>query len=134
MEEEYARILTGLTFAPDYGNLSSKAIRKILPFMKDGNVYSLACEYAGYRHSAKSLTREELAAREYADAIELLPKNSLRNPMVEKILNQMANVVNEVIATYGKPDEVRIELARELKKSAEERKEMTEAISKSTAE
>lgn len=134
MEEEYARILTGLTFAPDYGNLSSKAIRKILPFMKDGNVYSLACEYAGYRHSAKSLTREELAAREYADAIELLPKNSLRNPMVEKILNQMANVVNEVIATYGKPAEVRIELARELKKSAEERKEMTEAIAKSTAE
>lgn len=134
MEEEYARILTGLTFASDYGNLSSKAMRKILPFMKDGNVYSLACEYAGYRHSAKSLTREELANREYADAIALLPKNSLRNPMVEKILNQMANVVNEVIATYGKPDEVRIELARELKKSAEERKEMTEAISKSTAE
>lgn len=134
MEEGYARILTGLTFASDYGNLSSKAMRKILPFMKDGNVYSLACEYAGYRHSAKSLTREELANREYADAIALLPKNSLRNPMVEKILNQMANVVNEVIATYGKPDEVRIELARELKKSAEERKEMTEAISKSTAE
>ena len=134
MEEEYARILTGLTFSPDYGSLSSKAMRKILPFMKDGNEYSLACEYAGYRHSAKSLTKEELANREYSDAISLLPKNSLRNPMVEKILNQMANVVNEVIATYGKPDEVRIELARDLKKSAEERKEMTEAITKSTAE
>ena len=134
MEEDYARILTGLTFAPDYGSLSSKAMRKILPFMKDGNEYSVACAYAGYRHSAKSLTREELDAREYADHIELLPKNSLRNPMVEKILNQMANVVNEVIATYGKPDEIRIELARELKKSAEERKEMTEAIAKSTAE
>lgn len=134
MDYEYAKLLTGVTFEPDYGNLSSKAMRKILPFMKDGNEYSLACAYAGYRHSAKSLTREELAAKEYSDSIKLLPKNSLRNPLVEKILNQMANVVNEVVATYGKPDEIRIELARELKKNAEERKEMTEAIAKSTSE
>ena len=58
----------------------------------------------------------------------------MRNPVVEKILNQMVNVVNEIIATYGKPDEIRIELARELKKSAKERKEMSEAISKSSAD
>lgn len=134
MEREYSKILAGVSFASDYGNLSSKAIRKILPYMQDGNDYSVACAYAGYRHSAKSLTKEEIADREYADSIKLLPKNSLRNPMVEKILNQMANVVNEVIATYGKPDEIRIELARELKKNAEERKEMAEAIANSTAE
>ena len=49
------------------------------------------------------------------DKLELLPKNSLRNPVVEKILNQMVNVINAIITTYGKPDEIRIELARELK-------------------
>ena len=54
----------------------------------------------------------------------------MRNPIVEKILNQMVNVVNEVIDVYGKPDEIRIELARELKKSANERKEMTETIAR----
>ena len=102
--------------------------------MKDGNEYSLACAYAGYRHSAKSLTKEELEKRVLTDRIGILPKNSLRNPMVEKILNQMANVVNSVIDRYGKPDEIRIELARELKKSAQERKEMTESIAKSNAE
>ena len=134
MEREYAKILAAVSFAPDYGSLSSKAMRKILPYMKDGNEYSLACAYAGYRHSAKSLTKEELEKRVLADRIAILPKNSLRNPMVEKILNQMANVVNAVIARYGKPDEIRIELARELKKSAQERKEMTEAIAKSNAE
>ena len=134
MQQEYAKILAGVSFASGYGNLSSKAIRKILPYMKEGNVYNVACAYAGYRHSAKSLNKEEIARREYSDSIKLLPKNSLRNPVVEKILNQMANVVNEVIATYGKPEEIRIELARELKKSAEERTEMTEAIAKSTAE
>ena len=134
MEEEYARILTEVSFAPDYGNLSSKAMRKILPYMKEGKIYSVACSNAGYRHSAKSLTKDELANKTYADSIGLLPKNSLRNPMVEKILNQMVNVVNEVIDTYGKPDEIRIEMARDLKMSADERKKKSDDIDKSTAD
>lgn len=134
MDETAAKILASVTFVSDYGNLSSKAIRKILVHMKEGNEYSLACEYAGYRHSSKSLTKEELENKVYRDTLALLPKNSLRNPVVEKILNQMVNVVNSIIEEYGKPDEVRIELARELKKSANERKEMTDAIAKSTKE
>ena len=133
-EKEYAKILASIVFQPDYGNLSTKAIRKILPHLKDGLDYSVACEYAGYKHSKKSLTKEELENKVLKDHLELLPRNSLRNPVVEKILNQMINVVNSVIDTYGKPDEIRIELARELKKSAQERAEMVETINKSTAE
>lgn len=133
-EAEYAARLAAVTFQPDYGNLSTKAIRKILPYMKEGTEYSLACSYAGYRHSQRSLTKEELQDKVYKDYLELLPKNSLRNPVVEKILNQMINVVNAVVKAYGKPDEIRIELARELKKSAKEREEMATAINKTTAE
>jgi len=133
-EREYATIIANVTFQPDYGNLSSKAIRKILPYLKEGHIYSLACEYAGYRHSKSSLTTEELNTKILKDHLEVLPKNSLRNPVVEKILNQMVNVVNSVIDTYGKPDEIRIELARELKKSAKEREEMTATINRSTSE
>ncbi|MCF6359080.1 MAG: type II CRISPR RNA-guided endonuclease Cas9, partial [Draconibacterium sp.] len=68
------------------------------------------------------------------DVLELLPKNSLRNPVVEKILNQLVNVVNAIIKdeSLGKPDEIRVELARELKKSAKERAEMTTNINKAT--
>lgn len=134
MDKDSARILAGVTFPSDYGSLSSKAMRKILEHMREGNEYSLACEYAGYRHSAKSLTKEEIENKVYKECLTLIPRNSLRNPVVEKILNQMVNVVNEVIKVYGKPDEVRIELARELKKSATERKEMADAIAKSTKE
>lgn len=134
MDDSAAKILAGVTFASDYGSLSTKAMRKILPYMKEGNEYSLACQYAGYRHSAKSLTREELDNKQYKDYLDILPKNSLRNPVVEKILNQMINVVNEVSRTYGKPDEIRIELARELKKSAKERQEMSDNISKANLE
>lgn len=130
--KEYAKVLSGVVFQPDYGSLSSKAIRKILPHLKDGNDYSVACEYAGYRHSKKSLTKEEIQNKVLKDKLELLPRNSLRNPVVEKILNQMVNVVNEVIDTYGKPEEIRIELARELKKSAKEREELTKSINDTT--
>lgn len=131
-DKDSATIVANVVFQPDYGSLSAKAIRKILPHLKDGNDYSVACEYAGYRHSAQSLTREEIANKVLKDKLELLPRNSLRNPVVEKILNQMVHVVNGVIDVYGKPDEIRIELARELKKSAKEREELTKAIGETT--
>ena len=142
-EKQYATILANLAFQPDYGSLCTKAIRKILPYLKDGFAYAgrnerpdelSACEYAGYRHSKSSLTRKELDDKVLKDNLEILPKNSLRNPVVEKILNQMINVVNATIESYGKPDEIRIELARELKKSAEEREQTTTAINKATAD
>ena len=131
-DKESAIVMAGVVFSDDYGSLSSKAIRKILPHLKDGLEYSVACEYAGYRHSKSSLTKEEIESKVLKDKLELLPRNSLRNPVVEKILNQMVNLVNAIIEEYGKPDEIRIELARELKKSAKEREEMTKSINETT--
>ena len=131
-EKEYAAVLTNVVFPDDYASLSAKAIRNILPHLKDGLEYSVACEYAGYRHSKNSLKKEDINNKELKDKLELLPRNSLRNPVVEKILNQMVNVVNSIIDEYGKPDEIRIELSRELKKSAKEREQMTKSINETT--
>lgn len=131
-ETEYSAILANLSFQEDYGSLSAKAINKILPYLKAGHKYDVACEFAGYRHSASSLSNVELDNKVYKERLEILPKNSLRNPVVEKILNQMINVINTLIDTYGKPDEIRIELARELKKNAKEREEMTKSIAETT--
>lgn len=133
-EKEYAILVANVVLQPDYGSLSTKAMRKILHFMKEGHEYSLACEYAKYRHSKRSRTAEELDKKVYKDHLDILPKNSLRNPVVEKILNQMIHVVNEIVRIYGKPDEIRIELARELKKNAREREDMVAAINKATTE
>ncbi|MEO6316912.1 MAG: type II CRISPR RNA-guided endonuclease Cas9 [Chitinophagaceae bacterium] len=133
-KKEFAQILANIKLQPDYGSLSAKAMRNIFPFIKV-NKYSDACSLAGYNHSS-FLTKEQNDKRELKKRLELLPKNSLRNPVVEKILNQMINVVNAIIddPSLGKPDEIRIELARELKKSAKEREEMTAQINKSTVE
>ncbi|KXK37727.1 MAG: type II CRISPR RNA-guided endonuclease Cas9 [Saprospiraceae bacterium] len=138
-KKEHSQVLANVTLSDDYGNLSSKAMRKIYPFIKENN-YSTACELAGYRHSKHSLTKEEIENRPLDDKLELLKKNSLRQPVVEKILNQMVNVVNSLLEKNRKEnpdfrfDEIRIELARELKKNAKERAEMTTNINSAKTE
>lgn len=108
---------------PGYGNKSAKFICKLLPQLQQGLGYSEACAAVGYRHS-NSPTSEEIAERTLLEKIPLLQRSELRQPLVEKILNQMINLVNALKAEYG-VDEVRVELARELKMSREERERMT---------
>lgn len=107
---------------PGYGNKSAKFICKLLPQLQQGLGYSEACAAVGYRHS-NSPTSEEITERTLLEKIPLLQRNELRQPLVEKILNQMINLVNALKAEYG-VDEVRVELARELKMSREERERM----------
>ncbi len=114
-----------------YGNMSARALRNILPYLMEGYGYADACSKAGYNHS-NSLTTEDLANLQLVDKLELYPKNSLRQPVVEKVINQVINLVNELIdekngfvtqqERHAKDQfEIRIELARDLKQSAEER-------------
>ncbi len=120
-EEEIAEKLSKIDFNKQaFGNKSNKAMRKILPFLMEGYDYSESCSLAGYNHS-NSLTKDEREQQKTIDRLELLTKNSLRQPIVEKILNQMINIVNAIIEQYGKPSEIRVELARELKQSKDER-------------
>ena len=132
LPSNYAEALSKIDFsAANFGNKSAKAIRKILPALMKGHIYSDAMEIVGYNHSF-SETLEEKNSKQLQERLSLLSKNSLRQPIVEKILNQMINVVNSMIDAFGKPDEIRIELARELKQSKEERNEFFNAISQRT--
>lgn len=110
-----------------YCNKSAKFMCKLLPYLQQGYMYSEAADLAGYKHS-DSKTKEELEHRELKPRIELLPKNSLRQPIVEKVLNQMINLVNALKDKYGEIDEVRVELARELKMGREERETTSRRI------
>ena len=134
-KDEHLPYLINIRFQDDYGNLSARAIRKIMPHLQEGKIYSDACELAEYNHS-NSVTKKQNEERELKPKLELLKKNSLRNPVVEKILNQCINVVNAIIEDpdMGRPDEIRIELARELKNTKEQRDRITKAIGKATKE
>lgn len=49
---------------------------------------------------------------------------NLRNPIVSTALFELRKLVNEIIDEYGKPDEIKIELARDLKISKTKRNEI----------
>ncbi|MFN8309592.1 MAG: type II CRISPR RNA-guided endonuclease Cas9 [Chitinophagales bacterium] len=120
---DIAEQLSKLDFTkPGYSNKSTAAIRNILPHLMLGAKYNDACTIAGYNHS-DSITKEENNNRQLQDMLSHIKKNSLRQPVVEKILNQLVNLVNALLADprYGRPDEIRVELARELKQSRDER-------------
>lgn len=130
LEKSIADKLSLIDFSKyGFSNKSVKIIRKTLPYLMEGDGYSDAMSYAGYNHS-NSLTKDENLQRILLDKLKPIAKNSLRQPIVEKILNQMVNVVNATIEQYGKPDEIRVELARELKQSKEERSDTEKAMNK----
>jgi len=91
----------------------------LLPHLIEGYGYSEACDKEGYDHSGYK-TKVELQQK-----LKPVAQNSLRNPVVEQILNQVVNMVNLAIEKYGKFDEIRVELARELRNSAETRKRIS---------
>ncbi|MBQ2143333.1 MAG: type II CRISPR RNA-guided endonuclease Cas9, partial [Alistipes sp.] len=111
-----------------YGNKSSRAMRKILPYLQEGMQYYDAKIAAGYDDTP--LTKEQNEARELAERLMPIQKGDLRQPVVEKILNQLVNLVNALMEEYGRFDEIRVELARELKQSREEREKATRDISR----
>ena len=112
-----------------YAKKSSKFIRKLIPLLRKGYQYSDACAALDVNHS-NSLTKEENDNRHLQSRLSPILKGELRQPVVEKILNQTINVVNAIIDEYGEIDEVRIELARELKRDKEGREKMAQNMSK----
>ncbi|MEY2937597.1 MAG: type RNA-guided endonuclease Cas9, partial [Bacteroidota bacterium] len=129
---EVAQKLVKLDFTkPGFSSKSAAAIKKTLPYLMDGFDYTRSMMCAGYRHS-DFLDKAENEARVLLDKIPILQKNSLRQPVVEKVLNQLINIVNAIIEhpKYGRPDEIRVELARELKQSKDERNRSSSNISK----
>ena len=103
---EQANALATVKFPSGYANLSLKAIRNILPHLENGLNYHDACRAAGYlRDDQKPVKRLP----------HLPPPPVIRNPVVSRALHQARYVVNAIIRQYGKPDEIHVELARELK-------------------
>lgn len=104
------------------GSLSEKAINKILPYLEEGDLYSEACEKAGYHHSKKEFSSLDLLP--YYGDIPLIQKScvsdkngqyKITNVSVHIALNQLRIVINDLIKKYGKPTAISVELARDLK-------------------
>lgn len=87
------------------------------------NAYATILVYG--KHTAKEYSQEERIKNFYD--IKRLTPGELRNPLVEQLISEALMVVKDIWRQYGKPDEVRLELARELKNNAERRKNIYRA-------
>lgn len=98
--------------------LSIKALEKILPHMEAGKRYDEAVQLAGYAHHSQLQTEQK------ARYIPRISKDTIPNPVVYRALNQARKLVNAIVREYGPPIAVHIELARDLSKPLDERRQI----------
>lgn len=113
--EKYSEI----NFEEGYGNFSTKALNKILPHLRKGIAPFEAFTAAGYDPTKKIVGGKVKEVMK----IDALKPNELRNPIVQQMMGETFRVVNAIVAKHGKPDMIRVELARELKKPKIRREE-----------
>jgi len=113
-----------LEFEPSHSNLSLKAIRKLLPYLEDGQIYSDARQSAAYGYEVETIKP--------VDKLGMPPE--IANPIVSKALHELRRVINALIAEYGKPDIIRIEMARDLEMNTKRYKDFISRQKKNTSE
>ena len=118
-------------------NVSLCAIRKMLPFLEQGDLYHIAAEKAGYKHSEQNVPL--LPELPYYGELDILKPSltpdtqgvyRVMNATVHIAMNQIRAVVNELIKLYGHPDSVNIEMGRDARAGAQERSEIEAQQSK----
>ena len=114
LDEAAARRLAEAHPEDGYCGLSLKALHKVMPRLAGGEAYETV---------RRSLYPDLFKPKDPLDKLPIvrdaLP--TLRNPAVERALTEVRKVVNAIVRENGKPYEIRIEMARELRKSRKER-------------
>lgn len=92
--------------------LSALACRNIIPGLMDGHDYAEACARVGYDHAARP-------------AVSL---DQINSPVTRRAFGEALKQVRAIDRKYGPFDQIHIELARDVGKSAEQRKEISSGI------
>jgi CRISPR-associated endonuclease Csn1 len=130
LSPDAARRLAAIELPDGTARHSVAAMRKMLPRLEAGQPYMTALrECYTVRESGEPLAFlpgpnmgevDELPDGYVKERMESLLAG-LRNPTVLRTLGELQKVVNTLIRVHGKPDLIRLEMARELKQSAKER-------------
>jgi len=95
-------------------DLSLKAVKQLIPLMREGQTYG---------ELAPVLFPDSVAKKGTAHLLPPLAQ-STRNPIVDRALSQIRKVVNALIRTHGMPDHFYIETGRELGNNWKKRKDI----------
>lgn len=139
LDSRQAKAVAAIGLPPGFASLSEAAIRKLLPHLEQGLVFSDAVQAAGYQHHSVYhgdkahdslpyygvvLERDAIGADPTKDPVtdgDVARYGRFPHPTVHIGLNQLRRVVNRLIQVYGKPEEIVVELARDLKANRERR-------------
>ncbi len=148
LDESAAEAVAKARLPEGFGRFGETATTRLIDALKVGVVtYDKAAAAAGFHHSdqrtgevwdhlpyyGEILTREIAPGKaEYADDKERR-FGKITNPTVHVGLRQLEKLVNAVIDAHGKPDEIVVELARELKLNEEDKKKHLARIRRDTA-
>lgn len=134
LSSETAAALTSLTLPTGWEPYSTVALERILPKLEQGIrfgdlINGREPEYQAWRDSTfpnrsqpTGEVKDKLPSPTDKDESRRIAR--LRNPTVIRVQNELRKVVNNLISLFGKPDLIRIELARAVGKSKRERDEM----------
>ncbi len=147
LDRDHANAVANAPLPEGYGRLGLTATKQILAALQDNVVpYSAAVAACGWHHSDES-TGEVLPALPYYGQIldrHVIPGSydkddddvtrfgRITNPTVHIGLNQLRRLINKIISVYGKPDQIVVELARDLKLSEDKKKDVQREIRKNT--
>ncbi|WP_349368283.1 type II CRISPR RNA-guided endonuclease Cas9 [Salinarimonas sp.] len=136
LSEDEAQALAGLVLPAGWEPYSTAALEAILPRLEAG--VRMGALLMGPEHEPWRDAAFPDRARPTGEALERLPSPAdpaearrlaeLRNPTVTRTLNELRKVVNNLIAVHGKPDRIRIEVAREVGLSKRERDERADGM------
>lgn len=123
--EEITNRLVEMGLEEGFGAYSSKVLKKILPYMKNGKDEFDALVLANYM-KAPDEAKDEISLK---SKITQLKNNELRNPVVEKAIGQTIKLVNAILINGNyKIDQknlsIHIESTREFKKPKTEREKI----------
>jgi len=124
---DQAAELSEIAMPAGWLRLSEAAIDKLLVEMERGigvGELTMSPEWAEWRDRA--FPNRVAPTGEIEDRLPAHPRRmpELRNPTVNRALNEVRKVVNNLVALHGTPDLIRVELARDLKRSPRERREV----------
>jgi len=122
-----AEELSELTLEAGYSNHCREALQAIRHYLLNQDPESM--RWLTYPEAKQKAFPQSRTMQTF----ERLPpvRNALRgitNPAVIRALTELRKVVNELIDRFGQPGSVRIELARELKKTKKERKKIEDLV------
>lgn len=124
LSNEEAQRALGVNLPDGYMSYSRQAIEKLLPHLERGLHLMAEDARNSALHAAGYLRPDE---REVGQRQFLPPAPDLPNPLVRQAIVEVRKIVNGVIREFGKfgrDDAIHVELAREAKKSLDERKQI----------